>query len=146
MHMNCRQSYGSCARCKPAIKPAAAAAIPMATAVGGANPGAAGQPTAPCRFCREQIIQGASKCRFCGEYQHESDRQLNQTKVRNPADDNLHWGEILLGVICALVGCILGIVYAVQGKKKGLKLILLSVLSAIFWNLIRYLIFGLQQL
>lgn len=146
MHMNCRQSYGSCARCNPAVKPAAAAIpIPMAAVVGSGIPGPAGQLTAPCRFCHEQIVQGASKCRFCGEYQHESTRRLHQMQARNTGDDSLHWAEILLGILCSGIGCIVGIIYAIQGKKKGGKLILLSIIAGVFWAIIRALIESSQS-
>lgn len=44
----------------------------------------------------------------------------------------------LLCIFCALIGCIVGIVNMVQGKKKGLKMILISIGFAILWNIVSF--------
>ena len=45
--------------------------------------------------------------------------------------------EILLCIFCSGIGCILGIVYMVQGKPKGWKMVLISFIVAVIGGIIR---------
>lgn len=54
------------------------------------------------------------------------------------ADSELEPLEIFVCVCCSGIGCIAGIVYAIQGKPKGVKMIALSIGFAILWNVIRF--------
>lgn len=129
MHLGCYEKRGACARCTPA------------SAETGWAPGQVEPPpppaTVPCRICGEPILAAARKCRHCGEYQSEADRDMVHRRIEAAAGaGHLFWWEILLGILCGGVGCILGIVYAAQGKPKGWKLIVLSILCLVFWNII----------
>ncbi len=96
-----------------------------------------GGETQPCKFCGEAIKVGARKCRFCGEYQSERDRQAQVQRTSNSADDNLSSGEWVVAIICAGIGCIVGIIWCIQGKKKGPKMVLVSFLAWIFWMIVQ---------
>lgn len=129
MHLACREARGSCASvyCAPLAAPAAG---PAAQAVDAAG-------LLPCRFCRELIQPGARKCRFCGEYQSEAERSLVKLKAEAASGDTrLSLWEILLGVFCSGIACIVAIVYLVQGKKKGWKLILISLAMQALWTIV----------
>lgn len=95
-----------------------------------------GGDTQPCKFCGEQIKLGARKCRFCGEYQSERDRQAQVQRASNPTDDDLSTGDWVVALLCSGIGCIAGIVWCIQGKKKGPKMVGISLLMVIIWNVI----------
>ena len=141
MHLACHETRGTCAQCHPAVQPAAAAppagGVPLLTAqrVGDAR------PRVPCRFCSELIPAGAAMCSFCHEFQDEGRRALQQMQsLKNSPDEKMNIWEILLCILCALVGCIVGIVYAIQGKKKGGKMILLAIAATVVWTIIQAII------
>lgn len=60
--------------------------------------------------------------------------------VRTDDDANLSAIEWVLCILCSGIGCIVGIVYMIQGKPKGLKMIGISILFAILWSGIRFAI------
>jgi len=97
-----------------------------------------GGETQPCKFCGEAIKKGARKCRFCGEYQSERDRQAQVQRQSNPGDDDLSSGEWIVAILCSCsgIGCIVGIVYCIQGKKKGPKMVLVSIVASVIVNVI----------
>ena len=43
-------------------------------------------------------------------------------------NDSLSTGEWVVGILCSGIGCIAGIVWMIQGKPKGIKMIGLSLL------------------
>jgi hypothetical protein len=91
-----------------------------------------------CRFCGEMILEKAKKCKFCGEYQSEIDRKRIQKSLSKVAgDDDLTPTEIVFGVLCGGIACILSIVWMIQGKKKGWKLFLISAAAQAFFTMIR---------
>ncbi|MFC1479699.1 hypothetical protein ACFL6F_03795, partial [Planctomycetota bacterium] len=57
-------------------------------------------------------------------------------------DDKLTVVEILICIFCAGIACIVGFVYVIQGKKKGWKMILISIIAAVVWTLIRLAVQG----
>lgn len=58
-----------------------------------------------------------------------------------PADDgSLTAVDWVLCVVCTLIGCIVGIVRTVQGKKSGPKMIGISIAFAVLWNVIGTLV------
>jgi predicted RNA-binding Zn-ribbon protein involved in translation (DUF1610 family) len=91
----------------------------------------------PCPMCGEMIARQAVKCRFCGEIFDPVLRAeaLKQNKV-GPDDSNLAAIDWVLCILCSTIGCIVGIVYSVQGKPKGWKMILISMGVAMAWTLI----------
>ncbi|MBN1901213.1 hypothetical protein JW926_07815 [Candidatus Sumerlaeota bacterium] len=90
----------------------------------------------PCPYCGEMIQRIAKKCRFCNEFLDDSLRKQQAAKISSP-DDNLTTGDWIFCVLCSGIACIFGIVYAIQGKKKGLKMVGVSLLVSLIWSLIR---------
>jgi hypothetical protein len=149
MHMACREAHGGCAspQCSPPpaapVVPGQAATAPSALQVMAAQMAgpSAGGPSVACRFCGEMIPADARKCRFCGEYQSDADRQRMATVAAAAlASDKLTTWDIVFGVLCSGIACIVGIVWAIQGKKKGWKLILLSICMQVVWLIVRLVI------
>jgi len=49
----------------------------------------------------------------------------------------------VLAILCSGIGCIVGIVYLVQGKPKGTKMLVISIVMIVVWNVIS---FGVQMM
>lgn len=47
----------------------------------------------------------------------------------------------VLAILCSGIGCIVGIVYMVQGKPKGTKMLVISLVFVVIWNVVN---FGIQ--
>ncbi|MBF0409983.1 MAG: hypothetical protein HQM10_21750 [Candidatus Riflebacteria bacterium] len=90
----------------------------------------------PCRWCKEKIIRGARKCRHCGEFQSDVDREAAATKNVEPADLELTGFDWFLVVIPCGCGCWVGLVYSIMGKPKGRPMLAYGILSNIIWKLI----------
>lgn len=90
----------------------------------------------PCPACGEDIKKNAAKCRFCGEI---FDKALkNKAKREAGGDDaDLTTGDWIVGVLCSGIGCIVGIVWMIQGKPKGIKMIGLSLLVQAVLGVVR---------
>jgi predicted RNA-binding Zn-ribbon protein involved in translation (DUF1610 family) len=100
----------------------------------------AGPPRRPCPMCGEMIVATAAKCRFCGAVFDPTLRTL-QAKKKAAADDaDLTPGDWVFCILCAGIACIFGIVYAIQGKPKGLKMIGVSIAAAVVWNILNALL------
>lgn len=78
-----------------------------------------------CPMCGEMINVAAKKCRYCGEV---FGKKKKKKSSGSGDDDNLNAGEWFLCICCSNIGCIVGIVYACQGKSKGAKMIGISIL------------------
>lgn len=93
----------------------------------------------PCPMCGEMIQEGAAKCRFCGEI---FDPALKKTAKASAggADDDLSTGDWVVAILCSGIGCIAGIVWMIQGKKKGLKMFGVSLAMQFFWGVVRVII------
>ena len=44
-------------------------------------------------------------------------------------DENLTTGEIVFSILCSGIACILGLVWLIQGKKKGGKMLAIAVIT-----------------
>lgn len=53
------------------------------------------------------------------------------------ADDKLTPVDWVLCVLCSAIGCIVGIVFIIQGKKKGAKMVLISIAFTMLWGLLQ---------
>lgn len=51
----------------------------------------------------------------------------------------------VLAAICSVIACIVGLIWLIQGKPKGLKMIGVSFLFVFLWNALRYLIVALVE-
>jgi hypothetical protein len=88
-------------------------------------------------MCGEMIVATAAKCRFCGEI---FDPTLKRARRTRKEEEDLSTGDIVVALLCGWIGCIAGIVWMIQGKPKGWKMLLLSFVSGIvgsvIWNLL----------
>lgn len=106
----------------------------------------------PCPACGEMIQKKAAKCRYCGEVfdpalkrRKTKSRKRSRSRSNYSDDDELDTAEWLLIILCNGIGCIMGIVYLIQGKSKAGKMIGYSILSGICWRLLWFLIFLIAE-
>ena len=82
------------------------------------------------------IMKKAAVCRFCHETFDGSVR--SGRRGGSDIDDDMSTGDWVVAIICSGIGCIAGIVWLIQGKKKGGKMLGVSLLMVIIWNVIRF--------
>lgn len=78
----------------------------------------------PCRACSEMILASASVCRFCGEDFRRKRRSSPSRSRSRSNDEEMSGVDALMVVICPGIGFLFALVYLVQGKPKGAKLML----------------------
>jgi hypothetical protein len=117
--------------------------IPIEPAPGD-DAGAPPQDRRPCPVCGEMIPTNALKCRFCNEI---FDPELKKQEAKKGKSsfiggegENLSAGEWVVALLCSGIGCIVGIVWMVQGKPKGKKMLLISLGMQVFWVIVRLVI------
>ena len=93
----------------------------------------------PCPMCGEMIVASAAKCRYCGEVFDETLKRKEKKKAKSAAADDadLTPGDWVFCILCGGIACIFGIVYAIQGKPKGLKMVGVSLLASVVWTAVR---------
>jgi hypothetical protein len=99
-----------------------------------------GEDRRPCPMCGGMINSKAAKCRYCGEIFDPAREQVEaaeRKRSRSPDDDDLSIGEWIVAVLCSGVGCIIGIVWMIQGKRKGKIMFGVSLLCNIIWASLR---------
>lgn len=97
----------------------------------------------PCPICGEMIIASAAKCRYCGEIFDETLKRKEKKKAKSMAsaeDTDLTTGDWVGCILCSGIACIYGLVVAIQGKPKGWKMVGVSVVAAIFWNIVNVIL------
>jgi predicted RNA-binding Zn-ribbon protein involved in translation (DUF1610 family) len=106
----------------------------------------AADDTKPCPMCGERIQRNAIKCRHCGEVFDPLLRaQEKKHLTSSGGEEDLSALEWILCILCSTIGCIVGIVYLVQGKPKGKKMILVSICASIIFGIINVIIESMQQ-
>jgi hypothetical protein len=93
----------------------------------------------PCPMCGEMIREEAVRCRFCGEDLDDSGtgpRPRRRRRSGRYADSELSSGDWVLAILCSGIGCIIGIVWMIQGNPKGTKMFGISFGMVILWNII----------
>jgi predicted RNA-binding Zn-ribbon protein involved in translation (DUF1610 family) len=118
----------------PASAPAAAAAE--------------GEERRPCPMCGEMIVASAAKCRYCGEVFDPTLRKAEAAqrgRTGRPEDEDMSTGDWAVAILCSGIGCILGLVWMIQGKRKGLKMFLISFVVNIAFGLVRFMIEQAKQ-
>lgn len=102
----------------------------------------------PCPACGEMIVSTAAKCRFCGEIFDATLKRKAKKAARGSAgsdDADMTIGDWIFCVLCSGIACIFGIVYMIQGKPKGIKMVGVSLAAAVFWNVIRFALQAVLQ-
>ena len=89
----------------------------------------------PCPACGEMIRSTAKKCRYCDEV---FDKKLANRKKAAKSDDELSAGDIAFCLIPCVSGlaCIFGLVYGIQGKSRGWKMMGLSFAASVVWQIL----------
>ncbi len=99
----------------------------------------------PCPMCGEMIVATAAKCRFCGEIFDPELRAVEQKKKVPAADADMSVGDWVVAVLCSGIGCIAGIVWMIQGKPKGGKMLGVSFLFSVIWGVVRTVVVELAK-
>lgn len=96
----------------------------------------------PCPACGELIMRGAVKCRYCDEIFDPSlkkrDKKVRAKQARKSGttgDAEMSTGDWVVALICSGIGCLAGIIWMIQGKPKGTKMVMISFGMVVFWNL-----------
>jgi hypothetical protein len=84
------------------------------------------------------ILTTAAKCRYCGEV---FDPTLKKAQAKKggrygPEAADLTTGDILVGLLCSGIGCIAGLIWMIQGKPKGIKMLGLSIIADVVKSVI----------
>ena len=93
----------------------------------------------PCPACGEMIMRSAVKCRYCGEIFDPALKKRARKAESGHADidEDMTTGDWVVAILCSGIGCIAGIVWMIQGKPKGLKMVGVSILFAILWGVVQ---------
>ncbi|HBO45926.1 MAG TPA: hypothetical protein DD670_18795 [Planctomycetaceae bacterium] len=98
----------------------------------------------PCPACGEMIVRGAAKCRYCGEVFDPVLKQKQKKKKKRSssgdADDELGALDWVLAILCGNIACILGIVWMIQGKPKGIKMIGAALAATAGWWVVGFIL------
>lgn len=96
----------------------------------------------PCPACGEMIVKGAAKCRYCGEILDPALKKMEKKRKRaaggGSADDEMTGSDWVICILCPGIGCIGGIIYLIQGKPKAGKILGISILMAVIYNMISF--------
>jgi hypothetical protein len=106
------------------------------------NEGSEVETRKPCPMCGEMIVRDAAKCRYCGEIfdpelKKREKKKAKSSKFSGSDDEDLTTGDWVVAVLCSGIGCIVGIVWMIQGKPKGAKMLGVSLLMQVVWTVIR---------
>ena len=104
-------------------------------------PMSSGRDQKPCPQCGEMIAGVAKKCRFCGEiFDAELKKKKKKRSSSSSGGEEMTTVDWLLCIFCPGIGCIVGIVRAIQGSSTGGKMIGISIGMAVLWNVLSALI------
>jgi len=103
--------------------------------------------TKPCPMCGEKIQRNAMKCRHCGEIFDPllKAQQRSVSSSSNSADADMTAVDWVLCILCSGIACILAIIYIIQGKPKGTKMLVVALCVQAFWFVVQLMLGMLQQ-
>lgn len=106
-----------------------------------------GEARRPCPMCGEMILVSAPKCRFCGEIFDPTLKKAESKKrgSSSAADEDMSTGDWVVAILCSTIGCIAGLIWMIQGKPKGKKMLLVSIISGIVLSIIQVAIRSSMQ-
>ena len=91
----------------------------------------------PCPMCGEMIVANAAKCRFCKEIFDPKLKKAAKKKSKGgDLDADMSTGDWVVALLCSGIGCIAGIIWMIQGKSKGAKMLGVSFGAGVFWNIV----------
>lgn len=91
----------------------------------------------PCPVCGEMIIATALKCRFCGEiFDKKYAKSLKEGDTKSDDGQEMTVADYLCSIFCSVVGCFIGMIWVLQGKPAGLRMLGLSIGSGLLWWLV----------
>ncbi|MBN2711964.1 MAG: hypothetical protein JXR97_05950 [Planctomycetes bacterium] len=142
-HYECHEGQGGCGNAScPAYKAEGDALDKLALSEdeGSEDEGASGDDMKECPYCGEMVKTSAKKCKHCKEILDKAmKRRRTQAAAAAGDDDNLTAAEIIFGVLCGGIACIVGLVWGCMGKKKGWKLMLIALVSQFILGFLRAL-------
>jgi len=99
----------------------------------------------PCPMCGEMIQRAAVKCRHCGEIFDPVLRKQEMKREGGNADSDLNTFEWVIAILCSGIGCIVGIVWIIQGKPKGTKMLIVSIIANVVWGILQTILAVLTE-
>jgi DNA-directed RNA polymerase subunit M/transcription elongation factor TFIIS len=100
----------------------------------------------PCPQCGEMIVATAAKCRYCGEiFDPKLKRKAKASRRSSDDDADMSTMDYVACCLCSGITCIIGIVYMIQGKRRGLKMVGVSLAAGVFWTIVRIIIEAAAQ-
>ena len=92
------------------------------------------------------IVATAAKCRYCGEIFDPKLKKKAKASRRSSDDDaDMSTMDYVACCLCSGITCIIGIVYMIQGKRRGLKMVGVSLAAGVFWTIVRIIIEAAAQ-
>jgi hypothetical protein len=102
---------------------------------------AVGADRKPCPMCGEMIQKDAVKCRYCGEIFDPVLKKQQKKAQRGSADgEDMTTGDWVVAILCSGIGIIAGIIWMIQGKPKGKKMLMVSVIVSVLGGVVRAMI------
>ena len=91
-------------------------------------------PRRPCPACGEMIIMSTLKCEFCGELLDPDLKKRSPRGVGGVADEELTALDWVLALLLTGIGCIFGVIWTIEGKPKGPKMLGICLIVAALKN------------
>ena len=57
-----------------------------------------------------------------------------------PESSDLTTVDWVIAILCSVIGCIIGVIRVIEGKPSGGKMLLVSVIATVVWNVIQFVV------